>query len=85
MIHQKIVTVKLYACGCHFRCPYCGRLCEHPPVFLWYYMIGRGFCEWCVRWMPIEGGDRLGIAGALRDNSLLPDKSDVCPKIKPQK
>jgi hypothetical protein len=35
-----------------------------------YYVIGYGFCEWCVRWIPLEGGDRLGMARELKEQPI---------------
>lgn len=85
MINRKLVTVKLHTSGRYFRCPDCSRVQPHPPADLRNYMIGYGYCELCARWTPIEGGDRLGLARALRNNSLLPDNSDVGLKTKSQK
>ncbi|HEY6186044.1 MAG TPA: hypothetical protein VIW80_00085 [Pyrinomonadaceae bacterium] len=68
MINWKLVTVRLHVCGCHFNCAYCGHARQHPPADLWYYIIGYGFCDWCGKWMPIEGGDKMGIAPVLKGN-----------------
>jgi uncharacterized protein YbaR (Trm112 family) len=69
MINRKLVTVKLHTSGRYFSCPDCSRVRQHPPADLNYYVIGYGFCEWCVRWIPIEGGDPLGLARELREQS----------------
>jgi hypothetical protein len=69
MINSKLATVNLHTSGRHFRCIYCMRVRQHLPEDLTYYVIGYGFCEWCVQWIPIEGGDRLGTARELKERS----------------
>jgi hypothetical protein len=53
--------VHLDTSGRYFFCPYCKRSHRHPPDDLEFYMIGYGFCLFRCEWMPIEGGDDLGV------------------------
>jgi hypothetical protein len=57
----KRTTVQLYDKGRRFTCPHCSAIQPHPPFDIELYTIGYAFCWFCVLWLPIEGGDRLGI------------------------
>jgi len=61
MFPDDFVTTPLHTGGRYFTCPYCYHVNEHPPIFLWYYLIGYGYCPFCARWTPLSNGDGLGI------------------------
>ena len=52
---------RMHRSGYYFFCPYCSLSFPHPPQPESFYRIGYGWCWYCVRWTPIEGGDRKGI------------------------
>jgi hypothetical protein len=66
----KPTTVQLFDRGRYFTCPHCSVTQPHPPFDIELYTIGYAFCWFCVLWLPIEGGDRLGII--LQDDPSRP-------------
>jgi hypothetical protein len=52
---------RMHKSGYYFFCPYCSLSFPHPPHLESFYRIGYGWCWYCARWTPIEGGDRKGI------------------------
>jgi hypothetical protein len=65
-----VVTVRLDNSGRYFRCSYCNRLHTHPPANAEHYLIGYGACDFYGCWMPIDGGDRLGVVRVGVDRKL---------------
>jgi hypothetical protein len=65
-----LLTVRLYKSGRYFFCPCCQRSHRHPPDNIELYVIGYGVCELYAQWMPIEGGDRLGVVRVGEDGKL---------------
>jgi hypothetical protein len=65
-----VVTVRLCKSGRRFGCPQCRRSHPHPPEDIGLYMIGYGVCDFYGCWMPIEGGDRLGVVCVSEDRKL---------------
>lgn len=65
-----VVTVRLNKDGRRFGCPYCHRSHPHPPEDIGLYVIGYGVCDFYGCWMPIEGGDRLGVVRVGEDRKL---------------
>jgi hypothetical protein len=75
--------VSLYKSGRYFYCPYCHRSYQHPPFDLEYYTIGYGFCDLCMSWFPLAGGDGLGIVKTDecgRRYTMLYDKDNPRPR-----
>lgn len=65
-----VVTVMLDNSGRYFRCSCCNRLHSHPPANAEHYLIGYGACDFYGCWMPIDGGDRLGVVRVGGDRKL---------------
>lgn len=54
--HSRPLSVRLHAGGRRFTCPCCGRVRRYPPADSYMNFVeGRAFCDFCVRWMLIEG------------------------------
>jgi hypothetical protein len=51
----------MHKSGYYFFCPYCSLSFQHPPWLEHFYRVGYGWCWYCARWTPIEGGDKKGI------------------------
>jgi hypothetical protein len=55
------VTGRMHESGFYFFCPHCSLSSYHPPVIAHFYLVGYGYCFYCFRHVPIEGGDKKGI------------------------
>jgi hypothetical protein len=64
---------RMHASGYYFFCPYCSLSFPHPPCPESFYRIGYGWCWYCARWTPIEGGDKRGIVKADEKGELYTD------------
>jgi hypothetical protein len=58
---QPSVTGRMHASGHYFFCPYCSLSFRHPSNIESFYRIGYGWCWYCLRFVPIAGGDKKGI------------------------
>ncbi|HEX8923082.1 MAG TPA: hypothetical protein VF766_16525 [Pyrinomonadaceae bacterium] len=58
---KPFVTARLHVSGHYFFCPYCSLSFRHPSQIESFYRIGYGWCWYCLRFIPIEGGDKKGI------------------------
>jgi hypothetical protein len=63
----------MHKSGYYFFCPYCSLSFRHPPQPESFYRVGYGWCWYCVRWTPIEGGDRKGIVRIDEQGELYTD------------
>jgi hypothetical protein len=63
----------MHKSGYYFFCPYCSLSFPHPPYLESFYRIGYGWCWYCARWTPIEGGDRKGIVKMGEQGELYTD------------
>lgn len=62
MIVKDFVTARMHESGCYFFCPRCGLSFPHPSwSFVHRYIVGYGFCVYCYRYVPLEGGDKKGV------------------------
>jgi hypothetical protein len=77
-----VVTVRLCKSGRYFFCPYCNRSHPHPPEDAERYLIGYGACDFYGCWMPIEGGDRLGVVRVSEDRKLYTVVYGACAPLK---
>jgi hypothetical protein len=68
-----LTRARMHKSGCYFFCPYCSLSFPHPPQPESFYRVGYGWCWYCVRWMPIEGGDRKGIVRVDEQGELYTD------------
>lgn len=68
---------RMHASGFYFFCPYCSLSFRHPPSIESYYRIGYGWCWYCLRWTPIEGGDKKGIVRADQKGELYTEYYDA--------
>jgi hypothetical protein len=64
---------RMHVSGCYFFCPYCSLSFPHPPQPESFYRVGYGWCWYCVRSMPIEGGDSKGIVMVNERGELYTD------------
>jgi hypothetical protein len=64
---------RMHKSGCYFFCPYCSLSFRHPPQLESFYRVGYGWCWYCLRWTPIEGGDRKGIVRVNEQGELYTD------------
>ena len=62
MKRKSFLTARMHESGHYFFCPFCSLSFPHPPHVESFYLVGHGFCWYCVRHVPLEGGDREGIA-----------------------
>jgi hypothetical protein len=63
----------MHKSGYYFFCPYCSLSFQHPPRLEHFYRVGYGWCWYCVRWTPIEGGDKQGIVRVDEKGELYTD------------
>jgi hypothetical protein len=75
-----VVTVRLDRSGRYFFCPYCKRSHRHPPDDVEFYMIGYAVCVFNLRWMPVEGGDELGIVCVDERGKLYTVERGTCAR-----
>ncbi|MDT4953999.1 MAG: hypothetical protein QOJ02_2137 [Acidobacteriota bacterium] len=67
------IRARLHKSGYYFFCPHCSLSFPHPPHLESFYRIGYGWCWYCARWTPIEGGDRKGIVRVDEQGELYTD------------
>jgi hypothetical protein len=63
----------MHASGYYFFCPHCSLSFRHPPWHESFYRIGYGWCWYCARYTPIEGGDKKGIVKVDEKGELYTD------------
>jgi hypothetical protein len=64
---------RMHKSGYYFFCPYCSLSFPHPPHLASFYRVGYGWCWYCARWTPIEGGDKKGIVRVDDEGELYTD------------
>lgn len=67
---KSLVWARLHESGLYFFCPHCGLSFPHPTIPTEFYRVGYGFCWYCLRRTPIEGGDRRGVVRVGEDGGL---------------
>ena len=70
MEREKILTARVHESGHYFFCPHCSLSFPHPPSVESFYLIGHGFCWYCAVYVPLEGGDKNGVAGVGEDGEV---------------
>jgi hypothetical protein len=74
MQRQKLVEPLLWArmheSGMYVFCPHCGLSFPHPPDPDILYRVGYGYCWYCFRRSPIEGGDHKGVVKVGADGEV---------------
>jgi hypothetical protein len=68
-----LTRARMHQSGYYFFCPYCSLSFPHPPHLESFYRVGYGWCWYCARWTPIEGGDRKGIVRVNEQGKLYTD------------
>jgi hypothetical protein len=67
------IRARLHKSGYYFFCPHCSLSFPHPPHLESFYRVGYGWCWYCARWTPIEGGDKKGIVRVNEQGELYTD------------
>lgn len=70
---KRFITARMHASGYYFFCPHCTLSFPHPTRLESFYRIGYGWCWYCARWTPIEGGDKKGIVRMDGNGELYTD------------
>lgn len=67
---EGVVWGRMHESGLYFFCPRCSLSFPHPTYPEAFYRVGYGFCWYCFRRVPIEGGDRQGVVRVGADGEL---------------
>lgn len=70
MGRKELVTARMHESGHYFFCPRCSLSFPHPTRPESFYLIGHGFCWYCARYVPLEGGDENGVAEMGEDGEI---------------
>ena len=77
MKRKSFLTARMHESGRYFFCPFCSLSFPHPPHLESFYLVGHGFCWYCARYVPIEGGDREGVAAMDESGEVYVTVYDV--------
>ena len=79
---RTLLRARMHASGFYVFCPHCGLSFRHPAQIEGFYHIGYGWCWHCLRWSPIEGGDKKGIVKVDERGELYTEFYDEKDKEK---
>jgi hypothetical protein len=61
----------MHESGMYVFCPHCRLSFPHPPDPETLYRVGYGYCWYCFRHSPIEGGDHRGVVRVGADSEVF--------------